>query len=196
MAEGASGPESFTLLLGLLMTHFNRVDTEEGYTKLHTFGVCIGTSFCDYSREFRVLVSTSTGSERVLSQGTDVVLEVVWMAVNGQFPTFMPTLYPGSKATDPRPYASLDALWRTFRGLAHKKTLAVKKYISLPFLRRERGHRPRRGPGPPTMGAARAKCHPSRFRGRLDRTIIQLSCPSMIQIHMTLGLTRHRTAGH
>ena len=111
---GTSGPEAFTILLRLLVTHFDRVDTGEGYTKLHTFGVCNGTPFSDFSREFRVLVSAVTGSERVLFPGTDVVLEVVRMAVNEQFPTLMPTLYPGSKATDPRPYASLDAMWKAF----------------------------------------------------------------------------------
>ena len=31
--EGASGPEAFTLLLRRLMTHFDRVDTGEGYTR-------------------------------------------------------------------------------------------------------------------------------------------------------------------
>ena len=77
MAGGASGPEAFTLLLRLLMTHFDGVDTEEGYPKLHTFGMCNGMPFSDFSREFGVLVSSATGSERVLSQGTDLVLEVV-----------------------------------------------------------------------------------------------------------------------
>ena len=33
------------------------------------------------------------------------------MAVNGQFPTLVPAFYPGSKATDPRPFASLDGMW-------------------------------------------------------------------------------------
>ena len=36
---GASRPAAFTLLLRLLVTHFDRVDTGEGYTKLHTFDV-------------------------------------------------------------------------------------------------------------------------------------------------------------
>ena len=72
-----------------------------------------------------MLVSAFTGSKRVLSPGTDVVLEVVKMAVNEQFPTLMPTLYPGSKATDPRPYASLDAMWKAFSDLAHNRTPAV-----------------------------------------------------------------------
>ena len=59
--EGASGPEAFNLLLRLLMTHFDRVDTGEGYTRLHTFGVCTGTPFRDFSREFRVLMMAVTG---------------------------------------------------------------------------------------------------------------------------------------
>ena len=112
MAGGASGPEAFTLLLSLLMTHFDGVDTDEGYTKLHTFGMCNGMPFSDFSGEFRVLVLTATGSERVLSLETDVVLEVVRVAANEQFSAVLPALYPGSKATDPRPYASLDAMWR------------------------------------------------------------------------------------
>ena len=47
------------------------------------------------------------------------------MAVTEQFPTFMPALYPGSMATDPKPYASLDEMWKAFSDLAHNKTPAV-----------------------------------------------------------------------
>ena len=43
----------------------------------------------------------------VVSGDTDVVLEVVQIAVNEQLPALMLALYP-SKATDPQPYASLD----------------------------------------------------------------------------------------
>ena len=93
MEGGASGPEAFTLLLRLLTTHFDRVDTGEGYTKSHNCGVCTSTPFCDFSREYHVLVSAVTGSERVLAPGVDVVLEVVRMSVNEQFPTLMPTWY-------------------------------------------------------------------------------------------------------
>ena len=58
------------------------------------------------------------------------------MAVNGQFLTLMPTLNPGSKATDPRPYALLGAMWKAFSDLAHNKTPAVngEKHFSLPVL--------------------------------------------------------------
>ena len=192
MAGGASGSEAFTLMLRLIMTHIDRVDTAEGYTKLHTFEVCNGTLFCGFSRKSRVLVSTVTRSERALFRRTDVVLEAVRMAVTEHFPTVMGTLYPASKATDPRPYASLDAMWRAFSNLAHNNYRQQRKNIFLClFLPWERGHLPRRGAGPPIMGAARAECRPSRFRGRRGRAIVQLSCPSMI--HLTLGLTTHRT---
>ena len=57
MAGRSSEPEAFTLLFRLLMTHFDRVDIGEAYTKSHAFGVCNGTPFCDFTREFRVLMS-------------------------------------------------------------------------------------------------------------------------------------------
>ena len=104
------------------MTHFDRVDTGEGCKRLHNFGMCTRTPFCDFSREFRVLVSAVTGSERTLAPGVDVVLEVVRMAVNEQLPTLIPCLYPGSMATDPKPYASLDKMRKTFNDLAHTDT--------------------------------------------------------------------------
>ena len=76
--------------------------------------MCNGTPFTDFSREFRVLASSATGIERVLSPGVDVVMEVVRMALNVQAQALMLALYPGSKGTDPRPYASLDAIRRAF----------------------------------------------------------------------------------
>ena len=195
MDDGASGPEAFTLFLRLLVAHLDRVDTGEGYTKLHTFRVCNCTPFSDFSREFHVLVTVVTGSERVLSPGTDVVLEVVRMAVNEHFPTLTSTLYPGSKATDPRPFASLAAMWIAFNDVAHNKTPAVngeKRFLDL-FLRRVRGHSPRRCPGPPVTGVARADCRPSRLLGGRDRAIIQLLCQLLIP--PTLDVAKCPTAG-
>ena len=159
------------------MTHFDRVDTGEGCKRLHNFGMCTRTPFCDFSREFRVLVSAVTGSERTLAPGVDVVLEVVRM-VNEQFPSLMPTLYPGSMATGPKPYASLDKMWKAFGDLSNIRLLpstATIFFLCL-FLRRVCGHPPRRGPGPPVMGAARAECRLRRLHGRWGRAIIRLSC--------------------
>ena len=75
----------------------------------------------------------------------------------------------------------------TKRVIRHLPAVNGETFFLCLFLRRERRHPPRRGPGPPIMGAARAEYRPNRFRGRRDRAIIQLSCPSMI--HRTLGLT-------
>ena len=45
----------------------------------------------------------------------------------------IPALYPGSKAMDPRPYASLDNMWRVFSDLAHNKTSAVNGETFFPL---------------------------------------------------------------
>ena len=69
MNRGASGPEASTLLVRLLVTHFDRVYTGEGCTKSHTFGVCNDTAFSDFSREFRVLGSAVTDRVSVFVSG-------------------------------------------------------------------------------------------------------------------------------
>ena len=129
--------EAFIPLRRRLMTHFDRVDTGEGYTSLHIFGVCTRTPLCGFSLEFRLLVSAVTGSDRTLAPGVEVVFEVVRMAVDEQFPPLMPTSYPGSMATDPKPYASLGRMWKAFGDdLSNNKTAAVnvEKQIFACFL--------------------------------------------------------------
>ena len=81
-----------------------------------------------------MLVSVVTGSERTLAPGVDVVWEVVRMAVNEQLPSLMPTLYPGSMATDPKPYASFAKMWKAFGDLSNNKTPVVNgdNFSSLP----------------------------------------------------------------
>ena len=56
------------------------------------------------------------------------------MAVNEQFPSLIPTSYPGSMATGPKPYASLDEMWKAFGDLSNYKTPAIngEKTIYLP----------------------------------------------------------------
>ena len=110
MAGVASGPEPFSLLLRPLMKNFDGVDPDDSYTELHTIVMCNGTPFSGFNREFLVFLPTTTGSERVLSPGTDVVLDVVRVGADEQFPPPMPAVYPGSTTTDPRPYALLHAL--------------------------------------------------------------------------------------
>ena len=98
MEKGASVPEASTLLLRLMMTHFDRVDTGKGYTKLHTFEECKCTPFCNSQRENHVLVSTGRGANEF---GSGDISGFVFgfgggsIAGNEQFPTLMLMLYPG-----------------------------------------------------------------------------------------------------
>ena len=135
-----------------------------------------------------MLVPAVKGSERTLAPGVDVVLELVRMAVNEQFPSLMPTLYPGSMATGPKPYASLDEMWKAFGDLSNNKTPAIngEKMFSLPLSSSGMRSSAPSGPVPPVMGAATADCRPRRLHGRWGRAIIQLSC---------LGMTTRPNAG-
>ena len=100
---------------------------------MHTFGVPNGNPFCELSREFRVVVSAATGTERVLVPGAEIVLEMVRMAVIEQCPSLMPTLYPGVMAAEPRPFGTLDAMWLAFQALANTKTPATNGDVLFPL---------------------------------------------------------------
>ena len=88
----------------------------------------------DYLRAFRLLVSSVTGSERVLAPSVGMVLELVRQSVTRQFPTLSPLLYPGTLATDTTPFASIDAMWDAFAPFHTNKTpaMAGSNYFSLP----------------------------------------------------------------
>ena len=118
----------------------------------------------------------ATGTERGLVPGVEIGLDMVRMAFDEQYPSLMPTLYPGVLATVSRPFSTLDAMWLALETLANNKTPAIngeKTFLCL-LLRRVCGHPPRRGPGPPVMVAARAGRFPSRLFGRRGRAIIRL----------------------
>ena len=195
MAEGASGPEVFTLLLRLLMSHFEGLDTEESYTELHTFGMCNGMPFSDYLGSFAYVCRPLRGVSVFCLRGR--MWRWRWLGwrrmSNVRLSCLRCTLVRRQRTRGYTPRWMLcGGLLVTKRIIRHLPSTA--QYLFLSLFRRERGHPPRRGPGPPIMDAARVECRPSRFRGRRDRAILQLSCPSMI--HLTLGLTTHRTAGH
>ena len=117
------------------------------------------------------------------------------MAVNETFPALMPTLYPGSEATDPRPYASLYIVWKDFSDLAHNKTPAVNNetYFSLPVSSTGARSSAASAPGSADHG---------RGQGRVPSQSLSWQTgsshnPSVMPIDdLTLGLTRHQTAGH
>ena len=58
-------------------------------------------------------------------RGIEVVLKVVRMTVNEQYPSLMPTLYPGGSSSVLRPFGTVDAMWLVFETLANNKTPAI-----------------------------------------------------------------------
>ena len=132
--QGSSGPDAFKLLLRRLAEQFDQGDSQESFLRLQNFGVSDGTPFSDYLRAFRLLVSSVTGSERVLAPSVGMVLELVRQSVTRQFPTLSPLLYPGTLATDTTPFASIDAMWDAFAPFHTNKTpaMAGSNYFSLP----------------------------------------------------------------
>ena len=82
-------------------------------------------------------------------------------------------------SNDPK-FVELTADVLTIFLLNKTPTVNSEKHFLYLFLRRERSHPLRRGLGRPVMGAARAKCRPSRLLGRRDRAIIRLSCQLLI----------------
>ena len=125
LEDGATRPEAFTLFLRLLSSHFDRVDSGAGYKTLRTFDLPNGTVFCEFSRKFPAVVSAATRTARLLAPVAEILLEVVRMAVNEQYSSLMPTLYPGVMATEPRPFGSLDAMWLAFQTLANNETPTI-----------------------------------------------------------------------
>ena len=79
----------------------------------------------------------------------------------------------------PNPFVMVDVMYLAFGALDalclafHQPSMAQTFFLRL-FLRRVRDYPPRRGPGPPVMGVARAGRPPSRLHGRRDRAIIRL----------------------
>ena len=99
------------------------------------------------------------------------------MAVNEHFPTLMPTSYLGSMATDPKPYASLDAMWKAFSDLAHSKTPAVNGEIFFSQPVSSSGARSSALSGPRRAGHGRGQGRvpsqsPSRQTGSIHNPIV------------------------
>ena len=109
----------------MLSRQFDNGDAASVLSELHNFGVPNGTLYAAYYRTFRLVVSGVTGSERALAPGLGLVLEIVNLSVNEQFPQPIPSLYPGELAARPQPFDSIDAMWLALGTLANNKTPAI-----------------------------------------------------------------------
>ena len=60
-----------------------------------------------------------------LAPSPDMAMELIRIRVTQQYPTLMPTLFPGKLATPENPYDSLAALWFAFAPLKHNTSPAI-----------------------------------------------------------------------
>ncbi|CAM9884875.1 unnamed protein product, partial [Ascophyllum nodosum] len=54
-----------------------------------------------------------------------MAIELVRIRTAQQYPTLMPTLFPGDRATREKPYASLALIWTAFADLKHNTSPAI-----------------------------------------------------------------------
>ena len=120
-----SGPSAYRKLLSLLTAHFDDGDQGRAFEQLHSFGVPDLTEFSAFLRAFKQRVSIVQGTERLFKPSDAMVIEIVRGVVSRQYPSLMPTLYPGRLMTIPEPFHTVSEMWAAFEVLATNKTPAV-----------------------------------------------------------------------
>ena len=171
MVGGASGPEAFTLLLLLVMTHFDAVDKEEGYAKLVLLECVAARLFLILVGSFAYLCRPLLGVSVFCLRGRMGCRRWFrWRRMsNFRFSCLRCTLVRRQRTRGHAPRWMLCGGRLVTKRIEGHVPSPAKLFFSFPVSSTgARGHPPRRGPGPPMMGAARAVCRPSRFRGRRD----------------------------
>ncbi|CAM9911980.1 unnamed protein product, partial [Sphacelaria rigidula] len=94
--------------------------------RLSSFAVATDVPFADYLREFKLLVSSVTGTGRQNGPSDAMCQTYVRNSIAQQFPTLMPSLFPGALTHTQVPYASVDAMWNAFVDQEHNLTPAIR----------------------------------------------------------------------
>ena len=123
--SGTPGGDAFKHLLRLIANQFGDNDRGETFTALNNFGVDNGTTFSRFLQLYRVAVANATNYSSLLSPDESWVIEITRNKINEQYPSLAPLCFPGRLATDPKPYASLDSMWRAFDNISGNKTPAT-----------------------------------------------------------------------
>ena len=75
-----------------------------------------------FLRAFKQRVSIVQGTERLFKPSDAMVIEIVCGVVSRQYPSLMPTLYPGRLMATPQPFNEVLEMWAAFEVLATNKT--------------------------------------------------------------------------
>ena len=125
LASGVDGPGAFRTLLTDVVDHFHRAPRGAALASLQKFGVPSGTPFLSLLRYFRVMVAGTVDMGGPLAPSPDMAMELVRIRAAQQYPTLMPTLFPGKLATQEKPYDSVAALWVAFAHLKPNTSPAI-----------------------------------------------------------------------
>ena len=125
LSSGSGGPAAFKILLTDLADYFDRAPRGAALETLQKFGVRTGTSFSSYLRVLRAEVASTVEKGGPLAPSATVAIELVRIRTAQQYPTLMPTLFPGDRATREQPYASLALMWTAFADLKHNTLPAI-----------------------------------------------------------------------
>ena len=125
LSSGTGGPAAFKILLTDFADYFDRAPRGAALETLQKFGVRTGTPFSSYLRALRVVVASTVEKGGPLAPSATMAIELVRIMTAQQYPTLMPTLFPGDRATREKPYASLALMWTAFADLKHNTSPAI-----------------------------------------------------------------------
>ena len=125
LSSGSGGPAAFKTLLTDFADYFDRAPRGAALETLQTFGVWTGTPFSSYLRALRVVVTSTVEKCGPLAPSATMAIELVRIRTAQQYPTLMPTLFPGDRASREKPYASLALMWTVFADLKHNTSPAI-----------------------------------------------------------------------
>ena len=164
LSSGTGGPAAFKTLLSDFADYFDRAPRGAALETLQKFGVRTGTPFSSFLRALRVVVASTVEKGGPLAPSATMAIELVRIRTAQQYPTLMPTLFPGDRATREKPYASLALMWTVFADLKHNTSTAINgdAFASAPQV--PSSHAP-----PPINTPTASVAAPQRYNSRQSR---------------------------
>ena len=95
MMIGSSGTAAFKTLLANFADYFDRAPRGASLETLQKFVVRTGTPFSSYLRTLRVVVANAVEKGGPLAPSAEMAIKLVLISTAQQYPTLMPTLFPG-----------------------------------------------------------------------------------------------------
>ena len=165
VSSGSGGPAAFKTLLTDFADYFDRAPRGAALETLQKFGVRTGTLFSSYLRALRVVVASTVEKGGPLAPSATMAIELVRIRTAQQYPTLMPTLFPGDRATREKPYASLALMWTAFADLKYNTSPAINgdAFASAPQVPSSHALPPINPPTASVTASQRHSSQPSRL---------------------------------